>query len=459
MKLERKVEISAFGSREFDRMLANPYLLAQVVGSVCWLVLTGPGLAGPAAAASPEPVARVLLRDEAVGWALRNNPELAALRQQHGIAAAGVVIARAYPFNPAWEAKVFGVSTPESAGVTNRVPNEHKILFDVELRGQGKYRRQAAQAALSRTEWEIAFQETTVAVRVLRAFDAVLYRREKLQLVNDTIRLNEAAARDISKLIDQGKLRGADAIVARAEVHDARAQLSTGRALLTMARFDLKRALGMIDGTAEPQGSLEMAFAGWDITTLTQAALEKRADLHARQSAVGEAEARLRLEIANRFGHATVGPAYVYDPARISEIGVHFTLPLPVLNRHQGEILQRKAEVAKGALEVRQAEVTICQDVQQALARLDEASAGLKTYQDKILPDLQAGLKELERLYAKQDPAVDLSRLVDFRRKLLKARAGYMDALFEARQAQADLAAAVGDPAVAIAPTCCRQNH
>jgi hypothetical protein len=37
---------------------------------------------------------------------LQNNPELAALRQQHGIAAAGVVIARTYPFNPLWEGKI-----------------------------------------------------------------------------------------------------------------------------------------------------------------------------------------------------------------------------------------------------------------------------------------------------------------------------------------------------------------
>ena len=33
-----------------------------------------------------------------------------------------------------------------------------------------------------------------------------------------------------------------------------------------------------------------------------QTALERRADLHAREAAVGEAEARLRLEVANRYG-------------------------------------------------------------------------------------------------------------------------------------------------------------
>src|SRR5262249_17475494 len=100
----------------------------------------------------------ILTRDAAVIWALRNNPELATLRQHNVIAAASVVIANTYPFNPVLEAKVRAASGPESAGITNRVSNEHKVLIDVEVRSQGQHRRRAADAALTRTDWEIAFQ-------------------------------------------------------------------------------------------------------------------------------------------------------------------------------------------------------------------------------------------------------------------------------------------------------------
>src|SRR5262249_51716515 len=131
----------------------------------------------------PDPAPRALTLADALAWALENNPELAALRQQHGIAAAGVVIARTYPFNPVWEGKIRAAEGPVSAGITNRVSNEHKLLLEVEVRGQGKQRRQAAQAALSRADWEIAFQETALAVRVARTFNAVLYRKEKLRLI------------------------------------------------------------------------------------------------------------------------------------------------------------------------------------------------------------------------------------------------------------------------------------
>jgi outer membrane protein TolC len=47
---------------------------------------------------------------------------------------------------------------------------------------------------------------------------------------------------------------------------------------------------------------------------------------------------------------------------------------------------------------------------------------------------------------------VDVLRVLDVRRKLLKAREGYLDALYELRQSQDDLSAAVGDIALAIEP-------
>ena len=78
--------------------------------------------------------------------------------------------------------KVFADSGPESAGITNRVAMEQRISLALEIRGQGRYRRQAAAAGLSRTDWEIANQEVLLAMRVSRAFDTLVYQQAKLQL-------------------------------------------------------------------------------------------------------------------------------------------------------------------------------------------------------------------------------------------------------------------------------------
>jgi cobalt-zinc-cadmium efflux system outer membrane protein len=390
--------------------------------------------------------------NDAVVWALQHNPELATLRQQHGIAAAGIVIANTYPFNPVWEGKVFGDNGPISAGITNRVPNEHKFLIDIECRGQPKHRRAGAQAALSRTDWEIANQEVALSVRVIRAYNAVLYRQEKMSLIEQTIRINKEASKHVKAYVKEGAMRPADEIVIEAEVKDAQAQRGQGQAFLVAAWQDLYRSLGLVGEEFQAQGALEAPLGTWDNDLITETALGHRADLHAQQAAVAEAEAKLRLTVANRYGNINIGPMYVYDPTRINFIGAQITMPLPVLNTHRGEIAQSEAEVSKAFLQLRQLEVQIRQDVRAALAKLEQAKTWLKTYERKVVPSLEKSLKQMNHLLEAGDKTVNVISLIDINRKLLKARESALDARWELKQAQVDLAAAVGEPALAISP-------
>jgi outer membrane protein TolC len=395
--------------------------------------------------------AQVSLHD-AVVWALEHNPELAAFRQQQGIAAAGVVIADTYPFNPIWEGKIRPTTGPASAGITNAVSNEHKILIDVEIRGQRGYRRQGAQHALQRAEWEIADREVALAVRVVRAYTAVLYRLEKLQVIQKTIAVDEKAGSQVEALVKGGKLREADRILVQTELADARAQLAIGYSALVPAWHELRRALGLVDETFRPQGTLQAQSQSWDPASLVQAALQRRPDRHARESAVSEAEAKVGLARADRYGNPNVGPAYEYDPTRVNLIGVQITLPFPLFNTRRGEILQREAERTRSVFELRQTEVAIRQDVRAALARLQRARAWLAIYRDNVLPGLEQGLKKMNQLLEAGEPGLSAIQFVDIYRKLLKAQEGELDARWETVQAQIDLAAAVGEPALATAP-------
>ncbi len=398
---------------------------------------------------SPPPLAL----NEAVAWALTNSPELAAFRQQHGVAAAAVVIAQTYPYNPQLITRYTGVTGPESAGITNVLAMQFTLLFQVELHGQAAYRRQAACAALSKTDWDIANQEVLLAVRVARAFQTVLYRREKLRLVEDTVRLNEEAANQVRRLAEAGKLRGVDLVLVRAEVDDARAQLGAARVALETARAELLRSLGAVGGLpGEPVGELALPHFTADPAELEQAALDRRADLHAKQAAVREAQARLRLMAADRLGNPNIGPFYEINETRSNFIGAQVNFPLPIWNRRQGEIRQLEALRVKAQLDVRQAEIAVRQDVETALARLEQARAGARTYEAEVLPHLRQSLEGIQRLFLQGEPGADTLKVLDVRRRLIRARDGYLDALWNVGQIQADLALAVGDPAVTVAP-------
>jgi cobalt-zinc-cadmium efflux system outer membrane protein len=392
-----------------------------------------------------EAVPEVFTRATAIAWALQNNPELAAVRQQHGIAAAAVVIAKTYPFNPVWTNKLFGVSGRD---VSNRLAMEQRVSIDLELRGQGRYRRQAACAALSRTEWEIIHQETLLAVRVIRAFDNVVYHQAKLRLAEEGLRLQEETAGQVRKLIDAGRLRSPDLMLALSEVDSFGIVLDTARSAHSKAESDLRAALGLTSETVKVEGTLQPMPVTEEPQSLLAAALERRPDLHARQAAVREAEGRLRLAVADRFGNLNIGPDYEYNESRDHFIGTQLTVPLPVCNTHRGEILQRDAERTRAAFDLRNAEVTIQQQLCAALNRLSKARALVESYRTRVLPNLEEYLKNMETLFDTSN--VDLLKVIDIRRKLLVARSGHLDALFELRQARDDLAAAVADPVLAL---------
>lgn len=422
-------------------------LTAALLAAPC--VADGP----PRPAALPD-VGGPLTLDAAIRLALLQNPEIIAARQDHGVAAAAVMVARAYPFNPVWESRARYAFGPEFAGIFNHEPVENTVLLEVEIRGQGKYRKAAATAALSRTDWDVANQETTLAVRVVRSFDGVIYRYQKIQILSDTLALDKGLANLAPDLVRAGKLHPVDVILLRSEIDDVRAQFGMARTGLAQAWSELRAALGVVGGPSfDLQGDLTPPPLPTEpAAVLAQVGRERRADRHAREAAVAEADARLRLERANRFGNPTVGPTYEYDNAAANNLGVVATLPIPVLNAHRADILQREAEKTRAVFDLQATDVLIDEEVEAALARLKHARAWADTYQNDVLPDLEKSLKEMRELFSSGDASVDALRILDVQRKVLTVRNGLLDARFEVRQAVADLAAALGDPSVAVGP-------
>jgi cobalt-zinc-cadmium efflux system outer membrane protein len=131
-------------------------------------------------------------------------------------------------------------------------------------------------------------------------------------------------------------------------------------------------------------------------------------------------------------------------------VGPQVNLPLPVANSNRGQIFQSEAEHALAADALRQTEINVRQDVAAALARFAATEKQAEQFRTKVLPELRQAVADMEKLFQAGEPGVDVLRVIDVRRKLLQARDGYLDALWAVYQARADLAAAVGEPALGI---------
>src|SRR5262245_1624127 len=124
------------------RAAGAPTMTTRAACLLAFALLAARVHAEPPAAFTPP----VLTLEAAVHYALENNPALAAQRQQHGIAAAKVVIADTYPFNPVLTSTIQGAGGVPASGLLNVVPQEHMLTWEIEVRGQRRFRRPAATA-------------------------------------------------------------------------------------------------------------------------------------------------------------------------------------------------------------------------------------------------------------------------------------------------------------------------
>src|SRR5438105_3978903 len=104
--------------------------------------------------------------------------------------------------------------------------------------------------------------------RVTSAFNTLIYRRQKVQLQEETMRLNEKTLQDVTDLRNT-KTTASDVILARTEIDDTRAQLRIARSFLVTAVSDLRRQLGIVDLDFDVVGSLEAAGEELDVRRLT----------------------------------------------------------------------------------------------------------------------------------------------------------------------------------------------
>ncbi len=174
---------------------------------------------------------------------------------------------------------------------------------------------------------------------------------------------------------------------------------------LATAVSALQRSLGAVGSPAAVHGDLTLpATSVKGDAALADAAVEQRPDVQSRRAAIEEAdEGGLRLEIANRYGNPSRGPATEYNETSVTFFGIVVAAPLPVFNTRRGEIQLRKAEPPRAgpvALTSTKPRITARQDVEAALVKACSARAWARDYQQDVLPSLERSRKELEKLFA-----------------------------------------------------------
>lgn len=412
----------------------------RVAAALLALLLVG---VRPAAAQTPSAAVAdtiTLSLEEAQRLSLRQNPQFLADSREGAIARGQLRQARLPAFNPQANLELPGAATGGGSEY------EASLTQEVEWAGQRGARVRAAGFGVQRADLTVRNAARITLGDVSNAYFDTYAARQRLQLAEEVLNLNEQLLRAVRIQLREGEVSALEANLAEVELGRARARVLAARRELTSAELQLKRLTGLSpDQPIRLPGAVPAAApapaAGRD--SLVALALGRRPDLVAQRTAV--LESRALTDLARREGRPNVSVGVLArregdggDPS----VGLGVSVPFPVLNRNQGRLAEQQARTSQAELQARAVELAVRTEVTDALRAYQTATEEETVYAASVLQPTRENRALLETAY--REGKIDLATLLLVRNQLLDAELDYWDTWRAQRRAQVFLEVATG---------------
>ena len=380
--------------------------------------------------------AQTLTLDTALQNAFANNPELAAARWEIDIAEGGRQQAGLIP-NPvvSWDAE----DTRRDSRTTTI-----KLSQTLELGGKRGARVDVATRAQDAAALTLEQRRNGLRADVIDSYYAALRAQERLDLAQRSLALAERGLVVANGRVSAGKSSPVEATRAQVQLSEIRLELNRAQIGLT----DAYRRLAASTGSATPDfqavASQRESTPVLPPAALLLARLEQTAELRLAELQVLQNEASVGLEKAQRIPDLDVSIGSQYDASvreRVNVVGV--SMPIPLFNRNQGNVLaaSRRADQARDLRNA--AELRLRTETRQALDLWQTANTEVRAFNQQILPAAQNAVDSATRGF--EMGKFNFLDVLDAQRTLIAARTQYLTATAQATDAWVRIERIYGD--------------
>ncbi|MFJ1340223.1 TolC family protein [Pseudomonas caricapapayae] len=401
------------------------------------ILLTLVLLALPTVALAQGPV---LTLDNALQTAQANNPELAVARWGIDIAEGERRQAGVLP-NPelSWE-----VEDTRNGSQTTTV----SVSQMFELGGKRGARLGVAGRDSELAGLELERQGNALRAEVIGAFEAAVQAQEGLQLAEQSLRLSERALHVVQGRVKAGSASPVEATRAQVQLSEVRLELGRAEQALTVAYQQLAAATGapVADfSRVESVGNEEPSVPS---RTQLLERLEQTPDMRLARTQINQTDAALNLARTQRIPDLTVSVGSQYsetDRERVNVVGL--SLPIPLFDRNQGNILAAARRADQARDQRNGAELRLRSEVIQALSQWSTAAQEVQDFDRSILPSAQQAVDAATRGFERGKFA--FLDVLDAQRTLVAARLQYLQAQAQRSEARVRLERIFGDLSLA----------
>ncbi len=372
-----------------------------------------------------------LTLERAISMALATSPELRSAAQSVAIAEGALVQAGLFP-NP--EISLLREGMSSTSGRTDT----YQLSQAIELGG-----KRGARIKLADQDRAIALGDVTVGKADLRADVIAAYleaitAQEHVTLAKESLSLAGSATNAASRRVAAGKISPLEKT--RSSVAEAGARLELSQALADAALS--KRRLAALWGSTQPD-ERPLQTPDIDLAMIPplaelQSRLDASPQMQRARMQIARQESQVNLAKADRIPDLTVTLGQKKERmTNVSQTVVGLTIPLPLFNRNQGNLLSALRSVDKAKTDAEVEYLRASQAIADAHQRASVAQEQIDSMRKEILPAAQSAF----------DAAVtgfELGKfgfidVLDAQRTLFQSRAQYLSALSARYRSLADL--------------------
>jgi outer membrane protein, heavy metal efflux system len=321
----------------------------------------------------------------------------------------------------------------------------------LEWRGKKARRLEVAAQDIMISEIELKGLQWKIRQEVRQAFLRALLAQRQLELIQESGRYFGQVVDYHRARVEQGAMPEADLIRSQLERERIGVAEQAAAAEAERSRIMLVKAMGvtgrrtdfqLVDTASPPAQALPLSQQG-----LIEHARTNNPDLTRADAAVERAKAQLALQVTQAKPDWAVTFGYKRTAGFNTLLG-GFSVPLPLLNRNQGNILSSEAEVESFRSTKQVAAATVESNVLAALAAVRRRHA--------MMQDLEKGMvqraEEFWRisLAAYQEGGADLLRLLDAQRVKNETQLLLTTTQMEYRISMAELESVVGEENIVL---------
>lgn len=372
----------------------------------------------------------------ALELALGANPELSAAARELEAVEAMIIQAQARP-NPEISALI--EDTRRETRSTTLQLNQ-----PIELGGKRGARIDAAERGRDAASVEFSGKRAEIRSMVMAAFFDVLVAQERLQLAQASADLAQRATNAAARRVAAGKVSPVEETKARVAEAEVRLESTLAASDLAVARKRLSAAWGnptprfeRAEGDPEALPPLPMLT---DLNTrLAASPAMRRAKIE-----VDRRLALVQIERSQRIPDVTISlGARRNEELNLNQAILGVSIPLPLFNRNQGNVLEALRRTDKARDELSIAQIRLANELELAYQRLETVHQEVASLQRDILPGAQSAYDAASQGF--EMGKFNFLEVLDAQRTLFQVKSQYLRALGDAHRSAAEIERILGE--------------